>query len=51
MGDLGTPAADLLHGDRLAAFKKLLDAKTARIVPTTKTDRLIRKRRLENACG
>jgi hypothetical protein len=45
------PAADLLRGDRLVPFEELLDAKIARIVPATKTDRLIRKRRLENACG
>src|SRR4029077_6810822 len=51
VGDRETPAADLLFGERLAVFEDPVDAKAARIVPATKTERLIRKRRLENASG
>src|SRR6476659_7594098 len=48
--DRGTLAADLLPGERAAAFKDPL-AKAARIVPVTTTDRVIRNRRSENASG
>lgn len=51
MGDRGTPATDLVFGERLAELEDPVDAKAARIVPATKTERLIRKRRLENAPG
>src|SRR5215831_4214470 len=48
--DRGTVAADLLAGERAAAFEDPL-AKAARIVPATTTDRVIRNRRSENASG
>ena len=51
VGDRGTPAADLLFWKRMAVFEDAVDATAARIVPATKTERLIRKRRLENASG
>src|SRR5215470_7622075 len=47
--DRGTPAADFVRGNRPAELENTLDARATRIVPDTKTDRLIRRRRLGDA--
>ena len=47
VADRGTSAADLALGGRTAELENPLEAKAARMIPATRTDRLTRDPRLE----